>query len=89
MLSDNGSPCKGVLITTFCRKLRIRIIHSAVRHPQTNAKLERAFMEYAGELLVRKMSGLLSGNGCRIMTVAHYTFYVERRHRCPTPAQDI
>jgi hypothetical protein len=30
-------------------------------------------LEYASELLVRKMSGLLSANGCRIMTVALYT----------------
>ncbi len=45
MLSDNGSPFKGTLITTFCRKLGIRLIHSAVRHPQTNGKLERAFQD--------------------------------------------
>jgi transposase InsO family protein len=45
MLSDNGSPFKGMLITTFCRKLGIRLIHSAVRHPQTNGKLERAFQD--------------------------------------------
>ena len=30
---------------TFCRKLGIRLIHSAVRHPQTNGKLERAFQD--------------------------------------------
>jgi hypothetical protein len=31
-------------------------------------------LEYAGELLVRTMSGLLSANCCRIMTVTPYTF---------------
>jgi transposase InsO family protein len=45
MLSDNGSPFKGTLIQTFCRKLGIRLIRSAVRHPQTNGKLERAFQD--------------------------------------------
>jgi hypothetical protein len=32
-------------------------------------------LEYAGQLLVRTMSGLLSANCCRIMTVAPYTFW--------------
>jgi transposase InsO family protein len=45
LLFDNGSPFKGTLLTTFCRKLGIRLIHSAVRHPQTNGKLERAFQD--------------------------------------------
>lgn len=29
-------------------------------------------LEYAGELLVRKMSGLLSANCCRIVTMTRY-----------------
>jgi transposase InsO family protein len=45
MLSDNGSPFKGMLLRTFCRRVGIRLIHSAVRHPQTNGKLERAFQD--------------------------------------------
>jgi transposase InsO family protein len=45
LLFDNGSPFKGRLLTTFCRKLGIRLIYSAVRHPQTNGKLERAFQD--------------------------------------------
>jgi transposase InsO family protein len=45
LLFDNGSPFKGMLLTTFCRKLGIRRIYSAVRHPQTNGKLERAFQD--------------------------------------------
>lgn len=43
LLFDNGSPFKGMLLLTFCKKLGIRVIHTAVRHPQTNGKLERAF----------------------------------------------
>jgi transposase InsO family protein len=45
LLFDNGSPFKGTLLSTFCKKLGIRIIHTAVRHPQTNGKLERAFQD--------------------------------------------
>jgi transposase InsO family protein len=45
LLSDHGSPFKGTLIQTFCKKLGIRLIRSAVRHPQTNGKLERAFQD--------------------------------------------
>jgi transposase InsO family protein len=45
LLSDHGSPFKGMLIQTFCQKLGIRLIRSAVRHPQTNGKLERAFQD--------------------------------------------
>jgi transposase InsO family protein len=45
LLFDNGSPFKGMLLSTFCKKLGIRVIHTAVRHPQTNGKLERAFQD--------------------------------------------
>jgi transposase InsO family protein len=45
MLFDNGAPFKGRLLVTFCRNLRIHLIHSAVNHPQTNGKLERAFRD--------------------------------------------
>lgn len=40
---DNGSQFKGYLLSPFCSNLRIRLIHSSVRHPQTNGKLERTF----------------------------------------------
>ncbi|MDT5120892.1 MAG: putative transposase [Acidobacteriota bacterium] len=42
---DNGSPFKGYLLSAFCSNLGIRLIHSSVRHPQTNGKLERAFRD--------------------------------------------
>jgi transposase InsO family protein len=45
LLFDNGSPFKGMLLSTFCKKLGIRVIHTTVRHPQTNGKLERAFQD--------------------------------------------
>ena len=45
VLFDNGSPFKGSLLSAFCSNLGIRLTHSAVGHPQTNGKLERAFRD--------------------------------------------
>jgi transposase InsO family protein len=46
---DNGSFFKGKLLQEFCRQLGIRLIHTAVHHPQTNGKLERAFRDDMNE----------------------------------------
>ncbi len=45
VIFDNGSPFKGRLLVAFCKNVGIRLIHSAVNHPQTNGKLERAFRD--------------------------------------------
>lgn len=45
VLFDNGSQFKGRLLSSFCSNLGIRLTHSAVGHPQTNGKLERAFRD--------------------------------------------
>lgn len=45
VLFDNGSQFKGQLLSAFCSNLGIRLTHSAVGHPQTNGKLERAFRD--------------------------------------------
>lgn len=50
---DNGSFFKGKLLQEFCRRLNIRLIHSAVHHPQTNGKLERAFRDDMNEFYKR------------------------------------
>ncbi len=42
---DNGSAFKGKLLSAFCEQVGIRLIHTAVNHPQTNGKLERAFRD--------------------------------------------
>ena len=39
---DNGSAFKGRFVASFCQHLGIRLIHTALYHPQTNGKLERA-----------------------------------------------
>ena len=45
VIFDNGAPFKGRLLVAFCQNVGIRLIHSAVYHPQTNGKLERAFRD--------------------------------------------
>jgi hypothetical protein len=49
IVCDNGTYFKGKLFTDFCQRLGIRLIHSAVHHPQTNGKLERAFRDDMNE----------------------------------------
>ena len=50
---DNGSFFKGKLLQEFCRRLNIRLIHTAVHHPQTNGKLELAFRDDMNEFYKR------------------------------------
>jgi transposase InsO family protein len=45
VIFDNGSQFKCHLLSAFCSNLGIRLMHSSVRHPQTNGKLERAFRD--------------------------------------------
>jgi transposase InsO family protein len=45
LLFDNGSHFRGTMLRMFCQRLDIELIYTAVRHPQTNGKLERAFRD--------------------------------------------
>ena len=45
LLFDNGSHFTGTMLRVFCQRLGIELIYTAVRHPQTNGKLERAFRD--------------------------------------------
>lgn len=42
---DNGPPFKGKLLSAFCTGVGMWLIHTALHHPQTNGKLERAFRD--------------------------------------------
>jgi len=80
LLSDNGSPFKGTLIQTFCRKLGIHLIHSAVRHPQTNGKLERAFQDDMRDFYRQYDEWLLDHLRHDMRSYVHYRNYI-RGHR--------
>ena len=45
VLFDNRPPFKGRLLVACCQNVGIRLIHSAVYHPQTNGKLEHALRD--------------------------------------------
>ncbi|MGA2228263.1 MAG: hypothetical protein ABSH41_27835 [Syntrophobacteraceae bacterium] len=45
IIFDNGSTFKGNLLSVFCARVSIRLIHASVNHPQTNGKLERGFRD--------------------------------------------
>ena len=80
MLSDNGSPFKGMLLTTLCRKLGIRLIHTAVRHPQTNGKPERAFQDDMRDFYHQYDAWLLDHLWHDMPSYVHYRNYI-RWHR--------
>jgi transposase InsO family protein len=80
MLSDNGSPFKGTLIQAFCRKLGIRLIRSAVRHPQTNGKLERAFQDDMRDFYQQYDEWLLDHLRHDMRSYVHYRNFI-RGHK--------
>jgi transposase InsO family protein len=80
LLSDNGSPFKGTLIQTFCKKLGIRLIRSAVRHPQTNGKLERAFQDDMRDFYRQYDAWLLDHLRHDMPSYVHYRNYI-RGHK--------
>jgi transposase InsO family protein len=45
VIFDNGSIFKGKLLSAFCTNVGFRLTRTALRHPQTNGKLERAFRD--------------------------------------------
>jgi transposase InsO family protein len=54
VVCDNALYFKGKLLTTFCQRLGIELMHSAVYHPQTNGKLERAFRDDMNEFYCQR-----------------------------------
>jgi transposase InsO family protein len=80
LLFDNGSPFKGTLLATFCTRLGIRVIHSAVRHPQTNGKLERAFQDDMWDFYRQYNEWLLDHLRHDMPSYVHYRNYI-RGHK--------
>ncbi len=59
VIFDNGAAFKGKLLSAFCRQVGFRLIHTAVYHPQTNGKLERAFRDDMRDFYQRYETWLL------------------------------
>ncbi len=45
VIFDNAQMFSGKLLSAFCANVGFRLTHTAVRHPQTNGKLERSFRD--------------------------------------------
>jgi transposase InsO family protein len=80
ILFDNGPSFKGKLITAFCKNLGVRLIHSAVNHPQTNGKLERAFRDDMRDFYQQYDAWLLEPLRKELPGYVHYRNHI-RGHR--------
>jgi transposase InsO family protein len=77
---DNGSTFKGKLLSVFCERVGIRLIHSAVNHPQTNGKLERAFRDDMRDFYRQHTPWLLEPLRRDLPAYIHYRNYVRGHH---------
>ena len=77
---DNGSPFTGRLLTVFCQHVGIRLIHTALHHPQTNGKLERAFRDDMRDFYQQHTPWLFAPLRHDLPSYVYYRNYV-RGHR--------
>jgi transposase InsO family protein len=80
IIFDNGSGFKGKLLSTFCERVSIRLIRSAVYHPQTNGKLERAYRDDMRDFYKQHTPWLFDPLRLDLPAYVHYRNYV-RGHR--------
>lgn len=72
VLFDNASNFRGKLLQAFCHNLGIRLIHSAINHPQTNGKLERALRDDMREFYKQQPEWLLDPLRRALPDYVHY-----------------
>ncbi len=77
---DNGAAFTGKLLTTFCHHVGMRLIHTAVHHPQTNGKLERAFRDDMRDFYQQHTPWLFTPLRQALPTYVYYRNYI-RGHR--------
>ncbi len=80
IIFDNGSAFKGNLLSAFCARADIRLIYTAVQHPQTNGKLERAFRDDMRDYYKQHTPWLFEPLRRDLPAYVHYRNYV-RGHR--------
>lgn len=80
IIFDNGSGFKGNLLSAFCERAGIRLIHTAVTHPQTNGKLERGFRDDMRDYYKQRTPWLFEPLRRDLPAYIHYRNYV-RGHR--------
>jgi hypothetical protein len=77
---DNGSAFKGNLLSIFCARAGIRLIHTSVNHPQINGKLERAFRDDMRDFYKQHRPWFFEPLRRGLPAYVHYRNYV-RGHR--------
>ena len=80
IIFDNGSGFKGNLLSAFCDMAGIRLIHTAIYHPQTNGKLERGFRDDMRDFYKQHTPWLFEPLRRDLPDYVHYRNYV-RGHR--------
>jgi transposase InsO family protein len=80
IIFDNGSTFEGNLLSVFCERAGIRLIHTAVYHPQTNGKLERGFRDDMRDYYKQRTPWLYEPLRRDLPAYVHYRNYV-RGHR--------
>ncbi|MEO8410759.1 MAG: DDE-type integrase/transposase/recombinase, partial [Propionivibrio sp.] len=80
IIFDNGSVFKGKLLSVFCERAGIRLIHTAVMHPQTNGKLERGFRDDMRDFYKQHSPWLFESLRRDLPTYVHYRNYVRGHH---------
>jgi transposase InsO family protein len=80
IIFDNGSGFKGNLLSAYCERAGIRLIHTAVYHPQTNGKLERAYRDDMRDYYKQRTPWLFEPLRRDLPAYVHYRNYV-RGHR--------
>jgi transposase InsO family protein len=80
VLFDNGSPFQSALLAAFCTNLGVRLIHAAVRHPQTNGKLERAFRDDMREFYQHATPWQIESLRRDLPAYVHYRNYIRGHH---------
>lgn len=73
---DNGAPFKGRLLVAFCKHVGIRLIHSAVNHPQINGKLERTFRDDMRDFYRQYDGWILEPLRKELPAYVHYRNYI-------------
>ena len=79
VIFDNGASFKGRLLVAFCQNAGIRLIHSAVFHPQTNGKLERAFRDDMKDFYRQYDAWILAPLRRDLPGYVHYRNWLPRR----------
>jgi transposase InsO family protein len=80
VIFDNGSIFRGQLLSAFCTNVGFRLTRTALQHPQTNGKLERAFRDDMRDFYQLYDGWFLEPLRRDLPAYVHYRNYVRGHH---------